>query len=161
MLCPHGGGVDLGAPWFARLPSTRVAHFAFQEPLSSHYYFVRAVIFAEIWRVFMVLCWPLHVFFRIKIVALRSCQQGSQFRYSRAKARASDPGTCWSANTQRLCEYGSVSLIRHTYQPTTGVLLWLLDMFRKVKKFRRGKTHMRPNPLFHPLQAYITYDNLP
>ena len=39
--------------WFARLPSTRVAHFAFQEPPSSHCSFVRAVIVAEIWRVFM------------------------------------------------------------------------------------------------------------
>ena len=39
--------------WFARLPTSRVAHFAFQEPLSSHCSFVRPVIFVEIWRVFM------------------------------------------------------------------------------------------------------------
>ena len=69
-------GEDFGPSWFARLPSTRVAHFAFQVSLSSHCYYVRAVIFAEIWRVFMEVCWPLDVYIRIKIVALRSCQQG-------------------------------------------------------------------------------------
>ena len=62
--------------WFARLPSTRVAHFGFQVSLSSYCYFVWAVIFAEIWRVFIVVCWPLHVVLRIKIVVVRSCQQG-------------------------------------------------------------------------------------
>ena len=59
--------------------------------------------------VYAVLCWPLHVLLRIKIVVLRSCQQSSQFRSSRAKATASNPGTCWSAYRRHLRELGSVS----------------------------------------------------
>ena len=59
--------------------------------------------------VYAVLCWPLHVLLWIKVLVLRSCQQGSQFRYSRAKATSSVPGTCWSAYRRHLREFGSVS----------------------------------------------------
>ena len=102
--------------WFARLPTTRIAHLAFQEPLSSHCSFVRAVIFAEIWRVFMW-CFAGHYmsFFGSRSWLLLSCQQGSQFRNSLAKATSSDPGTCWSAHKKHLREFGLVfpfSLVR-------------------------------------------------
>ena len=59
--------------------------------------------------VYAVLCWPLLVLLWIKVLVLRSCQQGSQFRSPRAKATASDPGTCWSAHKKHLREFVLVS----------------------------------------------------
>ena len=89
--------------WFARPPTTRVAHLVFQGSLSCHCSFVRG---RGLESVYVVFCWSLHVLLWIKVLVLRSCQQSSQFHYSRATATASDPGTCWSAHRKHLREFG-------------------------------------------------------